>query len=99
MGSNGWGTHELWLVLLFKANEQFLFHALAYLWIFFASMYIYVHIPEQRCVFWGIFLHISCSGEMDFGAQGYIVTDAAPLKPVKDWQSLIVSTTWRRKKK
>ena len=40
--------------------------------------HIYVHIPEQSCVFWGVFLHISCWGEMNFGAQYYIVTDAAP---------------------
>ena len=56
-------------------------------------MYIYVHIPEQRGVFWGIFLHISCRGEMDFGAQGYIVTDAAPIKPVKEGLCLLVSTS------
>ena len=50
-------------------------------------------VPEQGCVFWGVFLHISCWGEMDFGAQGYIVTDAAPMKPVKEEQGLIVSTS------
>ena len=50
-------------------------------------------VSEQGCVFWGVFLHISCWGEMDFGAQGYIVTDAAPMKPVKEGQGLIVSTS------
>ena len=71
MGSNGWGTHEL----------LFWFNALAYLQIFLqactCAVHI-VHIPEQSCAFWSVFLHISCGGEMNFSAQGYIVTDAAP---------------------
>ena len=57
MGSNGWGTHELWLVLLFKANEHFYFNALAYFKDFFASIYICA-VLLSKVVYFGAFFYI-----------------------------------------
>ena len=69
MGSNGWGTHELWLVLLFKANEHFYFNALAYFKDFFASIYICA-VLLSKVVYFGAFFYIFHVGGSGFWRAG-----------------------------